>query len=472
MVNLSFLGAARQVTGSMFLLDINGYKILIDCGIDMENRKKGSLTPMEFPFEPSEIDAMVLTHAHIDHSGNIPFLFKEGFEGKVYCTNPTYYLSALLLMDCASINLKKLNRTNLNHRGKKKSKQAYRNALDAVYLEHHVKDALKYFESIPFGKKHKITDGISFVLNETGHLLGAANVIFYIEDEGQTKTICFSGDIGRDYYPLLNDPRPIPEVDYLVTESTYGGRNHESERNYTGFLEKVIRETCVEKKGRLVIPAFSMGRTQALLFELKKLYRDTDLPKIRVFVDSPLAIEGTKAFQHLHHYLNDEAREMQEEEGEIFDFDNLHYIESERQSRILSNYYEPCIILSASGMLDGGRIQEHIKSNIVNPKNTVLMVGFSAEGTLGRKLQEHPKQVRIDSKTYDVKADIQTTSLFSGHGDHKDLVKFVETQDPKKLKKLFLVHGEEASMQLLEDDLRSKGYPSIEKPMKGQQYAL
>jgi len=298
-------------------------------------------------------------------------------------------------------------------------------------------------------------------------------VVMYLKREDGSETrIGLSGDIGRDYYPLLVDPEPMEAVDYLVTESTYGGRMHEPGRDYTGYLSKIIKETCVEKGGRLIIPAFSVGRTQALLFEIKKMVNLGLIPEIKVFVDSPLSLESTKAYQQMHNYLNKEAREVQKVDGEIFIFDQLFYIENEKQSKILSQFDEPAIIISASGMLDGGRIQTHIRKNIENPNATILMVGFASPGTLGAKLREQPKELHFDKKTYQVRARILSTSLFSGHGDQADLIRFVQHQNPQDLKQVFLVHGEEPSMEQLSASLKEIGFSSIEIPSKNDVYEL
>lgn len=247
---------------------------------------------------------------------------------------------------------------------------------------------------------------------------------------------------------------------------------HEPGRDYTGYLSKIIKETCVEKGGRLIIPAFSVGRTQALLFEIKKMVNLGLIPEIKVFVDSPLSLESTKAYQQMHNYLNKEARDVQKVDGEIFIFDQLFYIENEKQSKILSQFDEPAIIISASGMLDGGRIQTHIRKNIENPNATILMVGFASPGTLGAKLREQPKELHFDKKTYQVRARILSTSLFSGHGDQADLIRFVQHQNSQELKQVFLVHGEEPSMEQLSASLKEIGFSSIEIPSKNDVYEL
>jgi metallo-beta-lactamase family protein len=472
MSNISFLGAAKQVTGSLFMVENDGIKILIDCGMDMEKRKKEKIDPVEFPFDPSEIHSVVLTHAHIDHSGNLPLLQKWGFEGKIYSTVPTYYLTHLLLMDCAGINRKKISHLT----GKKNSKRGAginRKAFDSLYLEPQVVQTMKQFATLSFNIKHKIAPGVSIKFVPAGHLLGAAHIVMYLsQPDGSEIKIGLSGDIGRDYYPLLVDPEPMEEVDYLVSESTYGARMHEPGRDYAGFLSKVIHETCVDKPGRLVIPAFSVGRTQALLFEIKKMINAGIIPNIRVFVDSPLSLESTKAYQNLHKYLNHEAKQMQKEDGEIFDFDNLFYIENEKQSRLLAQFDEPAIIISASGMLDGGRIQSHIRHNIENPSSTILMVGFASPGTLGARLREQPTELHFDKRTYQVRAKIISTSLFSGHGDQADLLKFVGYQNKETLKNIFLVHGEEPSMKILAHSIHELGYQEVTIPEKNSLYEL
>lgn len=474
-MKLSFFGASRQVTGSMYLLELNdGYRILIDCGYDLE-KGRSLLSAYEtgfFPFEPSTINLVLLTHAHVDHSGNIPALYREGYEGQVMCTLPTYYLAALLLRDSAMLNAKRLN-TQQSPRRRRKGRQKYQLSAETsgIYFEQDVQESLERFLPIAYQHRFQLRKGIHVTFNQTGHLLGAANILLEVEEDGQTKKICFSGDVGRYNYPLLPDPIPIPQVDYLISESTYGGRFHQDNGDASELLLKVIHEACVEKPGKLLIPAFSVGRTQALLYELHKLSIAGKLPPIPIYVDSPMAIESTQAHQELHRFMNDEARSLVAQTEELFSFDELHYVQRIGESKALSDHYKPAIIISASGMLEGGRIQTHLKQQLQNSKATLFFIGYVAEGTLGRKLIDGAKNITIEGRRLDVQCQIKSTDIFSGHADHHGLMQFIGSQDPEKLKGLFLTHGDYEAMLALRDALEEKAFrPQL--PFKGQTVEL
>ncbi len=481
-MQLTFWGAARQVTGSMYLLELeDGYKVLIDCGLDMEKERRE--TPVAypdrpsysvFPFEPSEVNLVLLTHAHIDHSGNIPNLFREGFEGQVLCTAPTLELTKLLLQDSAMIHQKRLNNYN-KHKGKTRKNKAPQQPpvqLNEWYVERHVKEAVEQFVPISFNNKFRVKKGVEITFMPAGHLLGAAHIVIEVNENGQKKSIGFSGDIGRYNYPLLLNPQPLPQVDYLLCETTYGNRKHQSVKQAEETLAEVIAKTCVDIPGRLIIPAFSVGRTQALLYTLHKLATAQQLPPIKVFSDSPLAFHSTKVFEKYSKQLNKEAQDFKEDNEVLFDFDNLVYVEDLKTSKAISNYQQPCVIISASGMMEGGRVQHHIAANLQNPYCTILMVGYSSEGTIGHDLLTGKKEIRIGDQLIPVLATVLNTDVFSGHGDQDDLLVFVKNQQKDNLKKLFLVHGEYQSMQDFQALLAEYGYQNVELPQKGQKYEL
>jgi metallo-beta-lactamase family protein len=462
-MNLTIWGAARQVTGSMHLLEINNYCILIDCGLDYE--KETWIEQNEhFPFQPSEIDLVVLTHAHIDHSGNLPTLIRFGFEGQILCTAPTADLTELLLLDSVNIFLNK-------QRKSRKGKRAYSSGPKPLYLQKHVMETVDRFVSISFNKPFRINGQISLTFIPVGHLLGAAAAVFHIEEHGIMKSIAFSGDIGRKNYPVLKDPEILPEVDYLVCESTYGGRTHKSTQSVEELLTETINESCVKSPGRLIIPAFSVGRTQALVYSLNKIFQKGLLPKIKVFVDSPMATYATDIFRKHHHLVNDEAQEFYKKSGDEFEFDNLDYIQDMNASKAISNYYEPCIIISSAGMLEGGRIQDHLYYNISNYYCTILFIGYCSKGTLGHRLLRGDPIINLRHRELSVFATIKQTDLFSGHGDHNDLVNFVKQQDSNKLKRVFLVHGELGSMEKLSQALVDENY-QVEIAKRGVKYQL
>ena len=461
-MELTIWGAAEQVTGSMHLLRIEDYTILVDCGLDYE---KGTYQEENqyFPFDPTDIDVVILTHAHIDHSGNLPTLVRMGFAGQVLCTPPTADLTELLLMDSVNIFLSKQKR-----RGKGKR---HSSGPAPLYLQKHVMDTMERMVTIGFNKEFKINDQVSLCFIPVGHLLGAAAAVLKVNDAGALKTIAFTGDIGRKNYPVLKDPERIPEVDYLVTESTYGGKFHTTGVNLEDKLIQTIKETCVDSPGRLIIPAFSIGRTQALVFALNKIFSSAKLPKVQIFVDSPLATFATDIYRKYHDLVNDEAKAFYKARGDEFEFDELAYVSDKKESVSISNYHEPCIIISSAGMLEGGRIQDHLYHNIQNYYCTILFIGYCAKGTLGNRLLRGDPIVNIRGRELMVYASIKQTDLLSGHGDHNDLVETVKQQDASKLKKVFLVHGEPGSMKHLAEALEQSGY-NTQIAKKGETYIL
>lgn len=479
-MKLTFWGAARQVTGSMFLLELeDGYTILIDCGTDLDKQKVERDKVLGhyslFPFEPSQINLVLLTHAHIDHSGNLPNLIREGYEGQILCTTATLPLADLLLRDAAALNAKRVKELQSEPAGKKKktSKKKFRHNPLELYLEKQVHETTDRFVTIGFNQRFKVSKSISVTFIPTGHLLGAANIVLEIEENGVKKSIGFSGDVGRKNYPLLPDPQRMPQVDYLVCESTYGGRRHADKDAPEEALAKIIKETCIDQPGRLIIPAFSVGRTQALLYVLNKLYTEEGLPPIKVFSDSPLALASTRVYEKNISLLNKEAKEFYEEHEELFDFDNLTYVQDMKQSKAIANYNEPCIIISSSGMISGGRVEHHVMTNLPNPYATILLVGFAAEGTLGNKLLKGMRSLSIaKDKEIPIMATIKSIDVFSGHGDLDDLTDFVEYQSNDKLKTIFLVHGELESMESFKSHLHYRGYTDIQIPKWGDEFEL
>ncbi|WP_214070418.1 MBL fold metallo-hydrolase [Mucilaginibacter sp. dw_454] len=463
-MKLTIHGAARQVTGSMHLLEIGQYKILIDCGLDYE-KDRSIQSNEDFPFDPAAIDVVVLTHAHIDHSGNIPTLVRLGFAGQILCTPPTADLTELLLLDSVNIFMSKAAKSHKHGKGK------FGTNVQPLYLQKHVMDAMDRFVTIGFNKPFRITGDVELTFVPVGHLLGAAAAVFKINDGGVEKTMAFTGDIGRKNYPVLDDPQALPPVDFLVTESTYGGRVHTADKSVEETLVDVIDKCCVKEQGRLIIPAFSIGRTQSLVYSLNKIFSSGLLPPVKVFVDSPMAARATTIFRKYHNLVNKEAQDFYQSQGDEFEFDNLTYVENLHDSRQVSNYYEPCIIISSAGMLEGGRIQDHLFYNIQNFYCTILFIGYCAKGTLGHRLLRGDSIVHIKDRDLAVYATIKQTDVLSAHGDHDDLMNNVRTQDKARLKNIFLVHGEDSSMQALADGLSAEGY-TVTIPEKGLSYTL
>lgn len=463
-MKLTIHGAARQVTGSMHLLEVDQYKILIDCGLDYE-KDRNVQSNINFPFDPEEIDLVILTHAHIDHSGNLPTLVRMGFDGQILCTPPTAELTELLLLDSVSLFVQK------DQKNRKRGKKRGGSSSTPLYLQKHVMDTMDRMVTIGFNRPFRINGDIELTFIPVGHLLGAAAVVLKVNDHGEDKTIAFTGDIGRKSYPVLVDPQSLPPVDYLVSESTYGGRFHSRDKTIEQTLIETIEKACIKETGRLIIPAFSIGRTQALVFSLNKIFSAGLLPPVKVFVDSPLANMSTEVFRKYHNMLNTEAQDFYSKKGDEFEFDNLTYVETLKDSRQISNYFEPCIIISSAGMLEGGRIQDHLFYNIQNYYATILFIGYCAKGTLGYRLLRGDPIVHIKDRELAVYASIKQTDLFSAHGDHDDLVGTVKQQDVSTLKNVFLVHGETESMEAMATALEQGGY-KVTIPERGLTYEI
>ncbi|RYD92997.1 MAG: MBL fold metallo-hydrolase [Sphingobacteriales bacterium] len=463
-MKLTIHGAAKQVTGSMHLLEVGQYKILIDCGLDYE-KDRSIQSNEDFDFNPADIDVVILTHAHIDHSGNLPTLVRLGFNGQILCTPPTADLTEFLLLDSVNIFLNKANK------GRKHRKGKHHASVQPLYLQKHVMDTVERFITINFNRPFRITGDIELTFIPVGHLLGAAAAVLKVNDNGEEKTIAFTGDIGRKNYPVLNDPEELPPVDYLVTEATYGGRMHTKGKSVEETLVETIDKCCVREQGRLIIPAFSIGRTQSLVYSLNKIFTSGLLPPVKVFVDSPMAVMATGIFRKYHQLVNAEAQDFYNKRGDEFEFDNLTYVETLKDSRQVSNYFEPCIIISSAGMLEGGRIQDHLFYNIQNYYCTILFIGYCAKGTLGHRLLRGDSIVHIKDRDLAVYATIKQTDVLSAHGDHEDLLNNIRTQDKSKLKNIFLVHGEASSMEALAASVRDDGY-EVTIPEKGISYLL
>jgi len=461
-MKLTILGAAEQVTGSMSLLQLDNYNILIDCGLDYE---KGTYQNenLYFSFDPASIDVVILTHAHIDHSGNLPTLVRMGFNGQILCTPPTAELTELLLLDSVNIFLSKQHKSSRSKR--------HKSGPEPLYLYKHVSETVERFITINFQKDFHINENLVLTFIPVGHLLGAAAVVLTIKENGLTKKIAFTGDIGRKNYPLLIDPQPLPQVDYLVSESTYGGRLHSTNTTLEEKLVETITECCIKFPGRLIIPAFSIGRTQSLAYALNKIFREKRIPSVKVFIDSPLAGSATEIYHKYENYLNSEAQAFYRSQNAQSEFKELSFVNDKRESISISNYHEPCIIISSAGMLEGGRIQDHLYYNIQNYYCTILFIGYCAKGTLGHRLLRGDPIIKLRNRDLMVYASIKQTDLLSGHGDHNDLVNTVKQQDPNTLKRVFLVHGEVNSMNLLSEALKKENYNVI-SPKKGEVFEI
>lgn len=466
-MKLTTWGAARQVTGSMHLLQLpGGYNLLIDCGLDYDQQKRfGTLGEVEFPFEPSQIDTVILTHAHIDHSGNLPSLVKQGFGGNIICSPATADITGLLLTDSLNIMEGEKQKTS-GGRGKKKSQ------VKTPYGFKDLKDTIHKMVTLDLGKNQKITPEADITFYNAGHILGAVSVLINVETGGKTTRIGFTGDLGNYGSKLVPDPQPMPNLDYLVSESTYGGRNHIAKRTPDDELLHYATLACVDYPGRLVIPAFSVGRTHAIAHTFHQLYRQGRLPDLQIYADSPLAIKTAKYHHKYIHTLKDESQEFYAQHGDLFEFEQLEFVRDAKDSDWLKHKKDPCIIISAAGMVEGGRIQQHIRENIGNRHAHILIAGFCAEGTLGYRLLQGQPTVNIKNRELPVLSPVHRTDAFSAHPDNEGLMRYIVGSNNKGLKKIFLVHAEEESMLALQKNLAAEGITQVEVPYKGQTFLL
>jgi metallo-beta-lactamase family protein len=452
-MKLTFWGAAKQVTGSMHMLTLdNGYKILVDCGLNYEQKRDMTEGSFSFPFNPADIDVVILTHAHIDHSGNLPALVHHGFHGKILCTPATADLTKYLLFDSAHIQWQeykqKLNRAGKNRRN---------NVPKPIYIEKHVEETVDSMVTLPFNRRFELNEYATIEFIEAGHLLGAISVVIEVKKGNDIKRIGFTGDLGRNHAEIIRTPTPMQNIDYLITETTYGGRKHKSSENAEEELMKFIEETCVRVRGRLIIPAFSVGRTQAIVHVLNKLNKKGLLPPVKVFVDSPLAVRTTHVYEKYPELLNNEATQFVREHGSLFDFEELHMLENMEAHDELMQYTDSCIIVSAAGMVEGGRIQEHVLNNIQNPFSTILIAGYCAEGTLGYRLLQGQKSISIKGRDYTIHSKIASTDVFSSHPDKEEIFNYIKACNNPKLKKIFLVHGDEPNLIAMKQTLEEDG---------------
>ena len=465
-MKLEFVGAAQEVTGSKHLIKVNGKKILLDCGMFQGRRKEAAKKNREFGFDPKDIDAVVLSHAHIDHSGLLPLLVKQGFKGPIFCTHATRDLCHYMLLDSAYIQERDAEYMN------KKKRKKDEPLIEPLYDTEDAKAALNQFYGIGYERTFVVEDGIAACFYEAGHILGSAvvHLIVYEKDKNKRTNIGFTGDLGRKNIPLLKDPQVLPKCDYYLTECTYGDRLHESVTDADEQLIKIVNDTY-KKGGKLIIPAFSVGRTQEVVYRLNVAVKNGDIPEFPVFVDSPLSGNITEVFSaHPECFDKETYKEFIDNRLNPFGFGRLKYISDVEESKKLNYYQGPCIIISASGMCEFGRILHHLKNNIEDHKNTVLIVGYQASHTLGRKLQEGQKVVNIFRESYNVRADIYTIDAFSAHADRSDLLDYVSRVEG--IKKIFLVHGEKDQGFKFKDVLLESGYKNVEMPAPGDTFDL
>ncbi len=467
-MKIKFCGAARTVTGSAHLLTLdNGYTILLDCGLYQGRDEEFEDFNGNWQFDPKTLDCLVLSHAHIDHCGRIPKLVKDGFRGKIICTSATRDLCAIMLMDSAKIQEKDAEYINRKNRKKGSPETA-----KPLYTTEHAYACFKKFVGIGYDKWFKINEDVSVYLRDCGHIFGSSNVTLKIKEDGKEIHLGFSGDIGRPNRPILKDPVPMEDLDYLICESTYGGRLHNDLPHDEDALLNVIFNTCVKKKGKLIIPAFSLGRTQEIVYMLDKLENKDLLPSIPVYVDSPLAVNATDIFRIHPECFDNEIIEYMIDDPNPFGFNNLKYTRKVSESKSLNDLEGPAIIISASGMMTGGRIMHHLINHIEDQRNTLLIVGFCAPHTTGARIRNGEKKIRVFGHKLNVNANVEVMDSYSGHGDQQEMLDFLSNLDRNKLKKIFLVHGELDSQQEFKIALEEYKFSCIEIPDLGQEFEL
>jgi metallo-beta-lactamase family protein len=458
-MQIQFFGAAKQVTGSKHLLTTaSGKKILLDCGL-FQGRQSDEAN-RHFGFQPAEVDCVILSHAHIDHSGLLPRLYKEGFRGPIYATPGTIDLCRIMLADSAHIQSSDLQYVN------KRKKKRGESLLEPLYDIDDVEGCLHLFQEVNYQEEKQVCDEVKLLFTDAGHIIGSAVVNLTLNAHQRETRLTFTGDIGRPEDKILRSPQPFPQCDVLICESTYGDRLHEKVGDADARLLEIVHNTCVKKGGKLIIPAFSVDRTQELIYQLEKMENAGMLPPIKVYVDSPLSSRATDVMRDYTNDYNDDFRHYMQRDPEPFTFRNLEFITDVEHSKSLNLLHEPCIIISASGMAEAGRIKHHIKNNIGNECNTLLIVGYCTPESLGGRLRSGNKMVHIFGEEHEVKAHVEVMDYYSGHADYEEILSFLSCQQPEKIKQIFLVHGEEETQQYFRLKLLDKGFKHIMIPSK------
>jgi metallo-beta-lactamase family protein len=458
-MKIAFHGAARTVTGSKHLITLkNGKKILLDCGMYQGLGDQTEKLNRDFGFIPGEVDVMLLSHAHIDHSGLIPRLVAEGFQGKIYCTPATRELTKILLMDSAEIQ-----ESDSKFMEKKRLNQPLE-LTKPLYTIEDTQASMALFEGKEYGEWFDVTDGVQAMFTDAGHIIGSQCVHLKINEDGKEIRFTFSGDVGRYRDIILRSPENFPQADYIVMESTYGNSLHEAVSGTEDQLLNWITKTCIEKNGKLIMAAFSVGRTQEILYSLNQLDLENRLPRIPYFVDSPLSIEATEMTKQFPSYFNKRIQQVLKNDDDPFAFPGLKYVKTVSESKSLNFQNGPMVIISASGMADAGRVKHHISNNIENSRNTILMTGYCEPHSLGARLLSGVKEVGIFGVEHQVNAEIGEIRSMSAHGDYEDLSQWLACQDPKQIRQLFLVHGEYDVQEGFKNRLLKKGFMDVMIP--------
>lgn len=466
-MKIAFHGAARTVTGSKHLLTLkNGKKILLDCGMFQGMGKDTDALNRDFGFDPMEVDAMILSHAHIDHSGLIPKLVKEGFRGKIFCTPATKELTNIMLADSAEIQ-----ESDVRYSNKQRAAQGLQ-YLQPLYTIQDAVNSMDHFTETEYGIWFNVMDDVKAMFTDAGHIIGSACVHVKINESGKETRLSFSGDVGRYRDVILKSPEVFPQADYILLESTYGNSLHDPAVTTPDLLLQWIEKACLQKKGKLIFPAFSLGRTQEILFALNQLEIENRLPELDYFVDSPLSIETTEVVKNYPGYFNKTIQKIMQSDKDPFSFKGLKYIKSVEQSKMLNFQNGPVVIISASGMADAGRVKHHISNNIESSKNTIVFTGYCEPHSLGGRLIAGAKEVGIYGVEHQVHAEIGSIRSMSAHGDYEDLSQWLACQDAKQVRQLFLVHGEYEVQQDFKRRLVRKGFQDVLIPERHYEIGL
>ncbi len=468
-MEIKFAGAARMVTGSSHLLTLdNGYKILLDCGLVQGKGRDTWDYNNKWYIDPKSIDCLVLSHAHIDHSGRIPQLVKDGFRGHIHSTHATRSLCSIMLLDSAKIQERDVEWHN--KRLKKKRKKKSQDFRKPLYISEDVPVAMDMFIGHSYNHWFHISENVEVLFRDQGHILGSASVTLRIKKGKKTTTFGFTGDIGRPERPILRDPVKMPKVDYLICESTYGNKEHENTPEQSQRFLEIVKEACCVKKGKLIIPAFSIGRTQEIVYMLDKMETAGLLPKIDVFVDSPLAVNATNIYGTHPECYDDNLHEYMLRDDDPFGFNSLTYVSSVDESKALNTREKPAIIISSSGMMNAGRVKHHLFNSIEDPKNTFLIVGYCSPDTPGGMLKTGISEIKLFGEIKQVRAEIKMMDSFSAHADRKEMVEFLSNQ--KKVKQIYLTHGEYDTQSEFKKYLEDNGFKKVIIPDLGQEYDL
>ena len=461
------MGAAREVTGSKHLITTKkGLNILLDCGMYQGKGLETDAMNRDLGFDPAEIDYLILSHAHIDHSGLIPYIYKEGFRGTVLCTPATRDLCAIMLADAGRIQEADTHTFN------KKRKDQNLPPVEPIYTEKDAQECMSCFISVPYHKQFNIEGEVTVEFFDAGHILGSSCVYLEIKDGRRTIKLGFTGDIGRYNKRILKDPEPSPQVDYLIMESTYGDRLHTTIEDAEQELLMAVLDTCTKKKGKLIIPSFAVGRAQEIIYALDRLETADLLPDIDVFVDSPLSVSATNIMRLHTECFGPSILQYMKKDPDPFGFDRLQYIQSVEASKALNVRHKPCVIISASGMMEAGRVKHHLANHIDDPTTTILCVGYCEPKTLGARIMRGDKTVSIFGHIYEVRAELRRIESLSGHGDYSEMINYIGCQEKRRLKKIFLVHGEAATQEHFRDTLNEVGWNRVEIPEFRQEVEL